>query len=428
MTTTLSIENGSSIEGRVLFKFNVWVLIGKCNQVLERQKKLRNQIFRSLTASADVPSSDHLKMEMEMEIPSVKASANSDIIFFFTSAQDGNKLLDDERLSLADDLKKAHDQNQNKTECSVLVDVLYAPSPICAFSLRVVSRTTECSASKALDDSKVRFERSSDDGYQWRKYGQKMVKGSKFPRSYYKCRHPKCEVKKILERSYTGQTTGILYKGTHDHPKPQPSCLFTAGATDMDVTLPQLNIITNNEVANDLDLKRRRTNVDTVDEIPVIKPICEPRLVVQTISEVDIMDDGYRWRKYGQKVVRCNPNNPRSYYKCTSAECPVRKHVERASHDPKAVITTYKGKHNHDLPTASSSNSRDVAGPASVKVKGNATINTEANDAICLDLSVGNRFSEQQLQPPNAETIHSQVHVSSSSFDNVFQLGDKWWC
>ncbi|GKA06958.1 hypothetical protein Tco_0686182 [Tanacetum coccineum] len=60
--------------------------------------------------------SDHLKMEMEMEIPSVKASANSDIIFFFTSAQDGDKLLDDERLSLADDLKKAHDQNQNKSK------------------------------------------------------------------------------------------------------------------------------------------------------------------------------------------------------------------------------------------------------------------------------------------------------------------------
>ncbi|GJX90773.1 hypothetical protein Tco_1126734 [Tanacetum coccineum] len=62
------------------------------------------------------PTKDHLKMEMEMEIPSVKASANSDIIFFFTSAQDGNKLLDDERLSLADDLKKAHDQNQNKSK------------------------------------------------------------------------------------------------------------------------------------------------------------------------------------------------------------------------------------------------------------------------------------------------------------------------
>ncbi|GKC22923.1 hypothetical protein Tco_1025073 [Tanacetum coccineum] len=46
----------------------------------------------------------------------VKASANSDIIFFFTSAQDGNRLLDDERLCLDDDLKKAHDQNQNKSK------------------------------------------------------------------------------------------------------------------------------------------------------------------------------------------------------------------------------------------------------------------------------------------------------------------------
>ncbi|GKA65404.1 hypothetical protein Tco_0765111 [Tanacetum coccineum] len=47
---------------------------------------------------------------------SVKAFANSDIIFFFTSAQDGNRLLDDKRLSLADDLKKAHDHNQNKSK------------------------------------------------------------------------------------------------------------------------------------------------------------------------------------------------------------------------------------------------------------------------------------------------------------------------
>ena len=52
----------------------------------------------------------------------------------------------------------------------------------------------------------------------------------------------------------------------------------------------------------------RRKNIDTIDVTPVIKPIREPRLVVQTISEVDIMDDGYRWRKYGQKVMRCNPN------------------------------------------------------------------------------------------------------------------------
>jgi hypothetical protein len=35
--------------------------------------------------------------------------------------------------------------------------------------------------------------------------------------------------------------------------------------------------------------------------------------------------------------------------------CPVRKHVERASTDVKAVITTYEGKHNHDVPSARNS-------------------------------------------------------------------------
>lgn len=38
------------------------------------------------------------------------------------------------------------------------------------------------------------------------------------------------------------------------------------------------------------------------------KAVREPRVVVQTTSEVDILDDGYRWRKYGQKVVKGNPN------------------------------------------------------------------------------------------------------------------------
>lgn len=45
----------------------------------------------------------------------------------------------------------------------------------------------------------------------------------------------------------------------------------------------------------------------------------------------------------------------RSYYKCTSVGCTVRKHVERASHDLKAVITTYEGKHNHVVPAARNS-------------------------------------------------------------------------
>lgn len=62
--------------------------------------------------------------------------------------------------------------------------------------------------------------RASEDGYNWRKYGQKVVKGSKNPRSYYKCTQPNCPVRKQVEKSINGQITEIVYKSKHNHPKP----------------------------------------------------------------------------------------------------------------------------------------------------------------------------------------------------------------
>ncbi|KAL6620024.1 hypothetical protein ACP70R_035163 [Stipagrostis hirtigluma subsp. patula] len=42
-----------------------------------------------------------------------------------------------------------------------------------------------------------------DDGYTWRKYGQKDILGSRYPRSYYRCTHKNyygCEAKKKVQR------------------------------------------------------------------------------------------------------------------------------------------------------------------------------------------------------------------------------------
>ncbi|XVE77528.1 hypothetical protein DITRI_Ditri13aG0070400 [Diplodiscus trichospermus] len=75
----------------------------------------------------------------------------------------------------------------------------------------------------------------------------------------------------------------------------------------------------------------------------------EPRFAFMTNSEVDHLEDGYRWRKYGQKAVKNSPF-PRSYYRCTSTSCNVKKRVERSFSDPSVVVTTYEGQHTHPSP------------------------------------------------------------------------------
>lgn len=86
----------------------------------------------------------------------------------------------------------------------------------------------------------------------------------------------------------------------------------------------------------------------------------EPRFAFMTKSEVDHLEDGYRWRKYGQKAVKNSPF-PRSYYRCTSASCNVKKRVERCFKDPAIVVTTYEGQHTHPSPIMPRANPSSIA-------------------------------------------------------------------
>ncbi|XP_062179637.1 WRKY transcription factor WRKY24-like [Phragmites australis] len=254
--------------------------------------------------------------------------------------------------------------------------------------VEAVSKSVVASSNKSSGNNGGNSNTKLEDGYNWRKYGQKQVKGSENPRSYYKCTYQSCSMKKKVERSLAdGRITQIVYKGAHDHPKPlstrrnssggvaagaaedHANSLSAACGTEHSGATPENSSVTFGD--DDADNGSQRSNADEPDAKrwkedadnegssggAGSKPVREPRLVVQTLSDIDILDDGFRWRKYGQKVVKGNPN-PRSYYKCTTVGCPVRKHVERASHDPRAVITTYEGKHNHDVPVGRGAASR----------------------------------------------------------------------
>ncbi|RWW30464.1 hypothetical protein GW17_00004952 [Ensete ventricosum] len=126
----------------------------------------------------------------------------------------------------------------------------------------------------------------------------------------------------------------------------------------------------NRPAANNIVIDSLSVGAMRMKKVKVRRKVREPRFCFKTMSEVDVLDDGYKWRKYGQKVVKntqhpslklCNRKQQgevvgplmmmfamdRSYYRCTQENCRVKKRIERMAEDPRMVITTYEGRHVH---------------------------------------------------------------------------------
>ncbi|KAL5062338.1 hypothetical protein RYX36_024075 [Vicia faba] len=105
------------------------------------------------------------------------------------------------------------------------------------------SATTPRSKRRKIQHKKVcevQAENLSSDIWAWRKYGQKPIKGSPYPRGYYRCSSSKgCLARKQVERNKTDPTMFIVtYTGEHSHPAPTHRNSL-AGSTRQKPSSPQ---------------------------------------------------------------------------------------------------------------------------------------------------------------------------------------------
>ncbi|KAG6423577.1 hypothetical protein SASPL_113978 [Salvia splendens] len=79
-----------------------------------------------------------------------------------------------------------------------------------------------CIPAPAPANSRATGEVVPSDLWAWRKYGQKPIKGSPYPRGYYRCSSSKgCSARKQVERSRTDPNMLVItYTSEHNHPWP----------------------------------------------------------------------------------------------------------------------------------------------------------------------------------------------------------------
>ncbi|MFS7935489.1 putative transcription factor WRKY family [Helianthus anomalus] len=149
-------------------------------------------------------------------------------------------------------------------------------------------------------------------------------------RSYYRCAYSACDAKKMESCDRYNFTVKIVYKGQHKHDPPKR--------------------MASREIDH-LEIRQRLEKNSSSYRNPgsASKNPKKPKSIVHAAADMEIPADGYRWKKYGQKMVKGTPH-PRNYYKCTSAGCTVRKHIEKEVDGSSQVTITCKGVHDHDMP------------------------------------------------------------------------------
>ncbi|KAK4793209.1 hypothetical protein SAY86_023644 [Trapa natans] len=237
-----------------------------------------------------------------------------------------------------------------------------------------------------------------DDGYSWRKYGQKHILGSKCLRSYYRCAYKftqGCSATKQVQRidddtllhkvTYIGKHSCFhvqndeqkteLVQGSNLAKTAASTCAFASshsleesdGSRQASKKRNMLVEWTHEMKASARDSDLPHTQASkSCNQRPASKllDLLDPReLPIDHQAEgtdrghqienwhwhqnvLGLHDDGYRWKKYGQKDI-LGSKFPRSYYRCAywTEGCLAKRQVQRIDDDTLQSEITYRGKH-----------------------------------------------------------------------------------
>lgn len=137
------------------------------------------------------------------------------------------------------------------------------------------------------------------------------------------------------------------------------------------------------------------------------------------------LDDGYKWRKYGQKVI-LEAKHPRGYFRCShrnSQGCPATKQVQRSEDNPSAVDVTYRGAHT----------CRRESAPPQEPVDATPQHQNNQDDSLLLSFQTGLKvkteggLEDSSSSPPLSFSFPSKPEVTtfspSSTLDHCFLGG-----
>ncbi|GAB4826275.1 WRKY Transcription Factor [Ancistrocladus abbreviatus] len=172
---------------------------------------------------------------------------------------------------------------------------------------------------------------------------------------------------------------------------------------------------------SELDFEVQRHKLDGSKKRKVLPQWTTEVRVCQGKEQEGPADDGYSWRKYGQKNI-FDAKFPRSYYRCThrAQGCQARKQVQRTDEDPSLFQVIYRGTHccsqpsSHNPPLVQPTHTinyqqqnqpQKQSQEIYLSFQTGLTVQTNSNNNIII-------LEQQQQQPPSSSL---SFHSSSSS-------------